>query len=290
MLRYLGAGLRRFGLYRIAPHQRVNWEFYAVVQGSIAPVLPGIKRMPLKSSHLWLFAPETAHGWRGDGAHKAHIVVFHFGFVPPPLDEIARRTGYMSVSLTEQEAPLMLEMEEELRGYYQKLTSVSLLHFHKALLELSLVALKNVPVQNLPSHQNAASDKVEAALAWFSEHVAEKPKLAHAARAVHVSSSHLRRLFQQVRKQSPHAAFTQVKMERAMKVLSESEDKLDVVASSCGFSSNVNFCRVFKAHTGFTPDAWRKTRLTYEEPKRRRAAAQQDPTPGVREEARRGRP
>jgi AraC family transcriptional regulator len=254
-------------MYRIAPHQRVNWEFYAVVRGSIAPVLPGIEKMPLKSRHLWLFSPETAHGWRGDGSHKAHIVVFHFGFVPPPLDEVAGKNGYVSVNLTEHEAQRMIEMEEELRGYYQKLTSVGLLHFHKALLELSIIALKNVPVQSLPAQHDTASARVQAALAWFSEHVAEKPKLEEAARAVHVSASHLRRLFQQVRKQSPQAAFTQIKMDRAMEVLSESEDKLDVVAASCGFSSNVNFCRVFKAHNGFTPDAWRKTRLSYKEPK-----------------------
>jgi AraC family transcriptional regulator len=257
----------------MAPHLRANWEFYGVIHGAIAPVIPGGGELPLRSRHLWLFPPETCHGWRGNGMHKAQIVVFHFGFVPPPLDEFARMSGYMSIDLTAEEAQRMLEMEEELREYYRLSTSVNLLHFHKALLELSLIILKRAPVQKLAFRQDSAVAKVEAALTWFSEHLGENPKLEQAARAVHVSTSHLRRLFRQVRNQSPQAAFTHVKIERAMELLSQSEDKLDVVASLCGFSSGVNFCRVFKAQTGLTPDGWRKTRLgTYNEPARLSAA------------------
>jgi transcriptional regulator GlxA family with amidase domain len=166
----------------------------------------------------------------------------------------------------------MLEIEEELREDYRQATTVSLLHFHKALLELSLIALKNTPVQKLPAGPDTAPAKVEAALAWFSDHLSEKPKLEQVARAVHVSASHLRRLFQHVSKQSPHAAFNRLKIERALQLLSTSEDKVEVIASLCGFSSGVNFCRMFKAQTGFTPDAWRKTRLApYQQPKPRRA-------------------
>jgi AraC-like DNA-binding protein len=267
MLRYLVTGSRRFGVYPMPPHQRANWEFYAVVRGSIAPVLPNAEKLALKSEHLWLFPPELSHGWRGDGPNKARVVAFHFGFVPPPLDDLARKNGYLSVELTDDEVERILELEEELRKYYHKWTSVNLLHFHKGLLELSLVALKDIPVQELPVPQDAAVSKVEAALAWYSEHAAERPKLDQAAAAVRVSKSHLRRLFWQVRKQSPQAAFTQVKVERAMELLSESGDKLEVVASLCGFSSGSNMGRVFKAQTGFTPEAWRKTRLgAYKEP------------------------
>jgi len=261
MLRYLGSGLRQFGIYPITHYARVSWEFYGVIRGSIAPILPGAEEFALKSQHLWLFPPGHSHGWTGDGTHNAQVIVFHFSFVPPPLDEIARRNGYMSVDLTGDEAQRLLEIEEGLREYYHQSTPVNLLHFHKALLDLSLLALKNEPVQKRASWKEDAAVKVEAALAWFSERLGENPNLEQAARAVHVSTSHLRRLFHQVRKESPQIAFTHVKIERAMGMLTESAYKSEVIASMCGFSSSANFCRVFKAQTGKTPAAWKKARL-----------------------------
>jgi len=56
-------------------------------------------------------------------------------------------------------------------------------------------------------------------------------------------------------------------MERVLQLLSESRDKIAVIAPLCGFSSEAILCRVFKAHTGLSPDAWRKSRLPrYMEP------------------------
>src|SRR5277367_4504406 len=66
MLRYLGAGVRRFGLYPMHIHQRDNWEFFAVLRGKCGPVLNETGPAILQRSHLWIFPPETAHGWKGD--------------------------------------------------------------------------------------------------------------------------------------------------------------------------------------------------------------------------------
>ena len=91
--------------------------------------------------------------------------------------------------------------------------------------------------------------------------MAEQPKLDQIAQAVNVSVRHLRRLFWQARRESPQTAFTRLRLERAMGLLSLSNLKLDAIARQCGFSSSSDFCRVFKIHHHMSPDAWRKHRL-----------------------------
>ena len=261
MLRYLATGIRQFGIYPMACTQRADWEFYAVLRGRVGILLSDGSKPQMKQLRMWVVPPGHTHGWVGDGPRKSTIAAFHFSTVPPPLDKIARERGYHWVDLTKAEAYRVGEIAEEVKQYYQRPTSLDPLHYQKAVLELSLLALKNEPIRALPASPDTARAKVEAALIWFSQHIAEQPKLEQVARGVHVSTSHLRRLFHQVRKQSPQSAFTQIKVEQAMELMARSNDKLGVIVSLCGFSSVVNFCRVFKAHTHMTPDAWRKTRL-----------------------------
>jgi AraC-like DNA-binding protein len=269
MLRYLGTGIRQFGLFPLTCSHRMDWEFYAVVRGRIALLTPEGGKPQLKQHRMWVLPPQCSHGWTGDGPRKATIAAFHFSTVPPPLDKIAQERHYLYVDLNQAEAYRVMEIAEELGQCYQRPTSLDNLYHQKALLELTLMALKNEPVRVLPPSPDTARAKVEAALIWFAQHIAEQPKLEQVARGVHVSSSHLRRLFHRVRKVSPQTAFTQLRIEQAMELMSRSDDKLKVIADSCGFSSVVNFCRVFKAHTQKTPDFWRKTRLApYQSPVR----------------------
>jgi AraC family transcriptional regulator len=267
MLRYLGAGVRRFGLYPMHVHQRDNWEFFAVLRGKCGPVLSETGPATLEQSHLWIFPPETAHGWKGDGASPSRIAVFHFGNVPPLLEKTARERGVLDCALSPAQARRVTEIEVELRAPYGSVTEKSLLFFEKALIELSLIALANVPSATDETGVDHPLQKVQACLAWYSEHMLEQPKLEQTARAVNVSVRHLRRLFWQARRESPQAAFTRVRLERAMGLLSLSNLKLDAIAEQCGFSSSSDFCRVFKTYHHVSPDAWRKRHLSaYEEP------------------------
>lgn len=94
--------------------------------------------------------------------------------------------------------------------------------------------------------------------------------MAAVARAVHVSPSHLRRLFRQVRGENPLKTFTQMRLQRVMELLSETPEKLEVVAARCGFSSAADLCRVFRRVHHASPHQWRKARLRpYREPRPR---------------------
>jgi AraC family transcriptional regulator len=255
-------------------HQRVNWEFLAVVGGKCGPLFPGTPAPVLRQRCLWLFPPETAHGWKGQGAQSCRVAIFHFGAVPAVLDKLARARGYWERPLSASQVQRVLELQKELRPHYRHVTEKSLLIFEKALLELSLIVLEDEPFENSETKTDHAIRKVEASLTWYGEHIAAQPSLEQIAAAVHVSASHLRRLFWQARQESPQKAFARLRVQRAMELLSHSDLKLEAIAARCGFSSSSDFCRVFKNHRATSPDAWRRKQIpSYQEPTRPAAPA-----------------
>lgn len=261
MLRYLGSGPRRFDLYPVPPHQRADWEFFAVVRGRCAALLANTKIPVFHERHLWVFPPASAHGWTARPGKACQVAVFHFAHVPPLLDRLTRQRGHLDTPLTIAQARRLASLERELRRPLEYMTERSQLVFEKAVLELSLLALEPIPFATDETQSDQALRKVEACLRWYSDHMSEQPKLEHAAQAVHVSPSHLRRLFWQTRRENPLCSFTKLRLERAMELLSHSSLKLDAVASKCGFSSAADFCRVFKSYNHITPDAWRRSKL-----------------------------
>jgi AraC family transcriptional regulator len=267
VLRYLTTGTRRFGLHPMYVHQRANWEFLAVIRGRCAPLFANAPAPALRQRHLWLFPPENAHGWQGHGPQTCRVAIFHFGAVPSVLGKLAHAQGYLERSLTPFQLRRVLELQKELRPHYEHVTEKSLLIFEKALLDLSLMMLEDVPFENSETKTGHAIRKVEASLTWYSEHIAAQPSLEQIAAAVHVSASHLRRLFWQARQESPQKAFARLRVQRAMEFLSHSELKLEAIASRCGFSSSSDFCRVFKNLRHTSPDAWRRKQIpSYQEP------------------------
>jgi AraC-like DNA-binding protein len=102
---------------------------------------------------------------------------------------------------------------------------------------------------------------IEAAIAWYTEHVRANPSITEIAREVHVSASTLRRLFRRVMRAQPTRVFRRIQIEKGMRLLTETKSKLDTIADECGFTCTSDFCRAFKAFTRVTPTTWRRTLL-----------------------------
>lgn len=271
MLRYLGQGARHFGLKPAPPSTRINWEFFAVVDGRCGPWIGGEPKPgpeALRSNTLWVFPPETAHGWVGE-RRRCRVVVFHFATVSALLAERIRRHSCLHYSLPAADARRIVALAAELQPHYEKPTQFSPLHMQKAELELTLLALKGLtapPLRTLPS---LPQQRIEIALAYYQQHLAERPSLATVARAAGVSSSHLRRLVTQVRHESPRHAFLGVALARALELLSHTDLTLDIVAEQCGFAGASQFSRAFRRQFKVPPAVWRRSVLPpYQKPVR----------------------
>jgi AraC-like DNA-binding protein len=260
MLRYLGHGFRYYGQQPMAPQSRVNWEFFAVVAGRCAPLLsvgPGMARPELQADTLWIFPPEHKHGWVGE-KRRCKAVVMHFGVIFPLLAEVTREHGFLQHKLGTVQARRIEKLARELKPHYQKPMRLSPLYEQYAQLELALIALEGMVTTRLPTLASLAGQKVETAMLYFKEHLTQRPAITQAARAAGVSVSHLRRLFVQVRNESPRVALQGVAMERAAELLSETSLTIADIAEQCGFAGAGEFSRAFKVHYKMPPSVWRE--------------------------------
>jgi len=259
MLRYLGYGDRQFGLRPMYVHKRANWEFFAVLKGRCGSVRPDRDSPDFQTRYLWIFSPDAAHGWAGINASACQVAVFHFSNVPNLLERIVTPHGCLGVALDPAQARLVSQTARGLKPHYEHMTEQSLLVFERALLDLSLLILDQMPAARTETKSDFALRKVEAAMTWYLEHMAQQPKLDEISRAVNISVRHLRRLFIDVRNESPQTVFTSLRIHRAMELLAQTEYKLETIAAECGFSSGSDFSRVFKTHRNISPDAWRRS-------------------------------
>jgi len=240
-------------------HKRANWEFFAVLKGRCGLVQPDRGDSIFQSRYLWVFSPDTAHGWAGMNATACQVVIFHFSNVPNLLERAVSPHGSLGVPLNPAQARLVSNTANGLKPHYEHMTEKSLLVFERALLDLSLLFLDQMPSARTETRSDFALRKVEAAMTWYTEHMAQQPKLDEVSRAVNISVRHLRRLFIDVRNESPQSVFTGMRIHRAMELLAQTDHKLETIAAECGFSSGSDFSRVFKTHRHISPDTWRRS-------------------------------
>ena len=81
------------------------------------------------------------------------------------------------------------------------------------------------------------------------------------ARTVFVSEVQFRKLFRRVTGMSPARYIQSRRVERACRLLRESDVSVEQAALAAGFSDSAFFCRVFKSWTSATPSEYRKTTL-----------------------------
>jgi AraC-like DNA-binding protein len=259
MLRYLNAGARELGDCPMPAHKRVNWEFLAVVSGKLAPMLEApAEQLPLRSNTLWLFPPGYSHGWVGAPGEACELVIVHFNSVPLTLERVVAERGFLSCSLSVTDKKRLLGLSRGLKRHYWHPVFTSEMHEEKALIEIGLILLRGQKIKDHSELAGVSLTRVLEAEAYLRDRLSGRPSISSAAKSIGISPSQLRRLFKKVRKTNPKRILNRLRFESAMRRMAESDEKLSRIADECGFSSDANFCRAFKAFNGKSPNVWRR--------------------------------
>ncbi len=231
---------------------RQGWEFLAVLRGRVAATLaPGTaNEESLRARTLWAVPTACAHGWTSDGAIER--AVFDFNEVPRELEVLLPPRGYYRVPLSPADCQRLRHLAEAAIAMDDEPTELVALHDQGLLVELSMMALRNVTPRRLAAPQRARR-KVEQARGWYERHMAEDPGVDQIAHAVSVSATHLRRLCHEVRNESPHHIFQRLRMRRVTELLQDQAMTTEEIASQVGFSSASALSRAVKTHFGESP-------------------------------------
>lgn len=261
MLRYMNRGIRTGPSAHPLGLRRGNWEFFAVVRGSIRPLHPDRASPAFESRRLWLLPPESPHSWITPPGRSCHMFVFHFASIHPLLESSLPASRELSIPLNETDVRLLATLNKELLPHYHSPRLSSAVHFEAAMLRLSTLFLeRDRDVSELAAFDDGA-EKILRAVQWHREHFTEGVRVNDVAAALHISPGHLRRLFLRIRQESPKRVFMRTRVEEACRLMAQGGLSLKEVGVRCGFRGFSEFYRAFKNHTGQSPSKWRSNRF-----------------------------
>lgn len=105
---------------------------------------------------------------------------------------------------------------------------------------------------------SALSRPVVRATDYIYDHLQKKIALADIAAAAGVSKGYLCELFKKETAMTVYAYVTKLRVEAASNMLMDADYKPSDIGEYFAFSSHSHFIKTFKAHTGMTPEAYRK--------------------------------
>lgn len=136
--------------------------------------------------------------------------------------------------------------------------------------ELIRSLVNQLAVYLLRAHINAQrSDEIELsrvgivdrrlrrAIEFMSDNCGRELSLAEIAGAAYLSEFHFARLFKKITGATPHAYLASLRIERARRLLAESDLPIAEVGAEVGYTSQSHFTKIFREATGMTPKAFR---------------------------------
>lgn len=252
-LTYLARGRRNYGLRPVLGGQpRGRWELQWILRGRARPFRANEEPVATEGPCLHVSHPDSPHGWTDETAGESEVFVLQFKSIPEELAARVKPAKTLTIPLREEERRTLQTRLNEVWEMSRAGDSRLGLKLDQTLVETALLALgRSAP----ETRRGPMADRVERALHWLGENLGENPSIAAAARAAGVSAAHLRRLFAEAGRDTPHAELARLRMLAARRCLREGW-KLERVAAYLGFSEASAFSRAFSAECGMSPRKW----------------------------------
>jgi AraC family transcriptional regulator len=100
--------------------------------------------------------------------------------------------------------------------------------------------------------------RLRRAIEFMHDNCGRELSLSEIAAAAYLSEFHFARLFKKITGLTPHAYLAVLRIERARRLLAESDLAIVEVGAMVGYASQSHFTKVFREATGMTPRAFRQ--------------------------------
>lgn len=101
-------------------------------------------------------------------------------------------------------------------------------------------------------------DRIKGAVAFIDAHYADKLSLRQLAESAGLSQSLFSRLFKRTTQTTPIRYITEIRLNHARKLLSDTDKTLAEIAAEAGFYDEAHFVKTFRKSRGLTPGAYRR--------------------------------
>lgn len=213
------------------------------------------------------------YAWKtGECREIAHankpLTVTSISLLPQATIALSKRIGCDPISLTTAITSLdgsyriipLLHVFEEMREYMPGKTVARSYYECKAIEACTLLVdwweqhIKQAAPRIRPTDRTAFN----LACAYAREHLQEQISLEDLCHISCVSASKLTSLFKDIEQMTPMQYVRERRMERACKLLTETDDSLSEISAAVGFMRQGSFSEAFKERFGITPHRYRK--------------------------------
>ena len=248
-------------------------ELTVVLAGEAIHIV-GKERFRVKKGDVYVIHQETAHGYQQPHNFRICNMMFKSSYFQFEQWDLFKMIGfkalfdiepsyahnqkfishlYLTETINQQ---VMQLIEEMIREYQQKQVG------YQTVVRAHFYYLLTMLVRNYPTQPQKEDDLGVIALAktvsYIENHYQQALTVEDLANYAHYSRRHLLRLFQTIYHMTPSAYITSVRLEHAMKQLSQTNKEISEIAMWCGFNQINYFYRVFQHKVGMSPGQYRK--------------------------------
>lgn len=259
--------------YYFIPHWHRELELIVVESGQMELVIQG-QSFLLHSGMVLLIPPNVLHtAYRLPEKDCCFsCIVFAPEFIAGMAQETIRQELLEPLFVSEFHEDLLITSQvadvlglseavhQLLEALDQKEQAVQQLRV-KGLLLLILATLfeqKGGISPNNKLSQKLQQDREKIILGYMADHLAEKITLAELASQLNLSKEQFSRFFRQAFRRSPLQYVTQMRLQKACRLLLQGDLTMSEVAEACGFDNSNYFARVFKQHFAMSPTDFQK--------------------------------
>ena len=109
-----------------------------------------------------------------------------------------------------------------------------------------------------PGLQDPNHRRINLVIDHMRQHLSEDLSITELAKEQGLAPAYFSRLFRQYTNYSPREYLTGIRIVMAKRLLSETQDSVEKIASQCGFADSAYFIRQFKKQVGITPLRYKK--------------------------------
>lgn len=259
--------------WSMEPNRHDSFEMVYIKKGLAIFEING-EPVQVGPNDIIIIKPEQYHKFIVQSESGCEFIVLNFKFVSRNKDEVSRvslhdflnfvenrETGAYITLKVSQKNEIITLLNRILREQQNKEIESEFLS-NLLVLELFVLlsrALKTEWENSIRDKSTKLRELISISVNYIKNNFERDISLEDIARYVFLSPGYFIRAFREETGTSPINYLLKIRVERAMELLADTDDRIIDIALAVGFSSQQRFTEMFKKHTGMTPTQYRKT-------------------------------